>query len=287
MIPDLPESRTLADACREAAAAEQVQPWTVEKDFFLTRLLWLLNEKHGAHLLLKGGTCLSKVDLGYRRMSEDVDLIIPGVPTPYRSVNVPKTRKVATTLQGLRADYEFELVTNAGDQSEHGAHVIWELQYPSLFLPPASAVITVEAAIRPVLCETRNVHLKQLLASELVGDYTEARCWALAFDEVCAEKVRAALTREVPEIRDFYDLGLLASTAIDMASSTFVSLVDLKLAEVGAEPLAMQPRSFGLTESRRKAMEAGRRTLSSVLRADEPPFDLEGVLDHYDRLWGK
>jgi predicted nucleotidyltransferase component of viral defense system len=47
---------------------------------------------------LKGGTYLSKVDLGYHRMSEDVDLIIPGQPSPYEGQNARLLDKVATWL---------------------------------------------------------------------------------------------------------------------------------------------------------------------------------------------
>ena len=76
-LPRLPDPALLADLCREVAATESVQPVTVEKDLYLTRLIWALAQELGDGLLLKGGTLLSKVDLGFRRMSEDVDLVIP------------------------------------------------------------------------------------------------------------------------------------------------------------------------------------------------------------------
>lgn len=44
---------------------------------FLTRLIWALAQAFGNKLLLKGGTLLSKVDLGFHRMSEDVDMVMP------------------------------------------------------------------------------------------------------------------------------------------------------------------------------------------------------------------
>ena len=60
----LPDRRDFADACRGVAEREGVQPWAVEKDPYLTKLLWALAEARGARLLLKGGTFLSKCDLG-------------------------------------------------------------------------------------------------------------------------------------------------------------------------------------------------------------------------------
>jgi predicted nucleotidyltransferase component of viral defense system len=76
-LPPPPDPTLLADACRDAAARHRVQPAAAEKDFHATRLIWAIAQVVGDRALLKGGTCLSKVDLGYRRMSEDVDLVVP------------------------------------------------------------------------------------------------------------------------------------------------------------------------------------------------------------------
>jgi len=103
--------------------------------------------------------------------------------------------------------------------------------------------------------------------------------------EVRAEKVRAAFTREEPQIRDFFDLGLLARSGADMDSKEFRKLVDAKLAELSAVPLAEQPASFGLSPARRKALQADQKLLQSVVRIDEPAFDLQTVLDYYNHLW--
>ena len=98
-LPPLPDRTQLADLCREAAAAERVEPQLVEKDFYLTRLLWALGEEFGEELLLKGGTLLSKVDLGFFRMSEDADLVIPGEPSRFKSANVRRMNRVRDALR--------------------------------------------------------------------------------------------------------------------------------------------------------------------------------------------
>ena len=82
-------------------------------------------------------------------------------------------------------------------------------------------------------------------------------------------------------------MGLLAAANADMASKDFRDLVDRKLAEIGAKPLADQPKSFGLTPERLKTMREGLKLLESVVRFDEAPFVLQTVLDHYDKLWNK
>ena len=94
-LPPLPDRTLLADLCRETAARERLQPQVIEKDFYLTRLLWVLGEALGDQALLKGGTLFSKVDVGFKRMSEDADLVVPKDPSSER-------RKCAGAEQGPR-----------------------------------------------------------------------------------------------------------------------------------------------------------------------------------------
>lgn len=280
-LPALPDLELLADLCREVAATEGVQPFAVEKDFYLTRLIWALAQEFDDHLLLKGGTLLSKVDLGYRRMSEDVDLVMPGVPIRHGGMNAAMTNPVRDALRRLAPVVGLRLENHNGESSERGARVIWTLNYDSFFGPQS---IDVEAAIRPKLRSPRRAPLKQLLNDPLAGDYSEAYCWALDADEARAEKVRAAFTRR--EIRDYYDLDQLMLAGEDFTSERFRTLVDEKLSELQAPPLSEQLSSFGMTVSERKQLSIQtRKGLQAVVRADEAPFDLGAVLAKFDEIW--
>src|SRR5581483_1582731 len=238
-------------------------------------------------LLLKGGTCLYKVDLGYRRMSEDVDLTIPGVATEYQSTNVIHINRVAQSLLEIGPVVGAQLVNFDGERFDRAAHAIWEVKYESAFLPGEKALISVYAVIRPAHRDVRKVGLRQLIPPELISGYGSAYCWALDYSEVRAEKVRAAFTREDPAIRDFYDLWVLATAEVDMGSPDFIELVDAKLNEIRARPLKEQPRSFGLTEQQYGLLGRKLTELETVLRFDHPKFTLQPVIDHYDRLWEK
>lgn len=283
-LPPLPNRELLADLCLEVSATEGVQPFAVEKDFYLTRLIWALAQQFDDRLLLKGGTLLSKVDLGYRRMSEDVDLVIPwsGSRT-YRGTNAGKVNPVRDALKALAPLVGLRFERYDGYPSEKHAHVVWELPYESSFGPQA---IDVEVALRPVLRPPRRAPLSQLLNDPLAGDYGEAYCWALDADEARAEKARAAFTRA--EIRDYYDLDQLLRAGKDFDSEAFRNLVDQKLAELRSPPLRDQLASFGMTAARRKQLDAqGRKGLRAVVRAADESFDLDAVLAHFDALWGK
>ena len=282
-LPPLPDRSLLADLCREAAARERVEPQLIEKDFYLTRLLWALGQSFGDALLLKGGTLLGKVDLGFFRMSEDADLVLPGTASRRGLQNVGRMHRVRDAIGEVAAAVGVSARFPAGELHHQAAHGIWQLDYASEFGPQG---IMLEASIRPVLRPVRVVRLRQLLADPLAGDMTDARCFALEALEAHAEKVRAAFTREA--IRDFYDLDRLLHAGADLSSPEFMELVDAKLAELNAPPIARQGRSFALDANRRRKVEAGLALdLPAVLRADAPAFDLEAMLARFDQLWRK
>lgn len=279
-LPALPDRELLADLCREAAAIEGVQPFAVEKDFYLTRLIWVLAQEVGDQLLLKGGTLLSKVDLGYRRMSEDVDLVIPGAPTRHGGMNAAETNPVRDALRKLAPSVGLQLENHNGESSERGARVIWTLKYDSSFGPQS---IDVEVAIRPVLRPPRRAHLGQLLNDPLAGDYSEAYCWALDADEARAEKVRAAFTRR--EIRDYYDLDQLLTAGKDFTSEPFRGLVDEKLFGLNAPLLAERVSAFGMTTAEQQQLKVqAQKGLQAVVRAGDGPFNVEAMLAKFDEL---
>src|SRR5439155_23078029 len=131
-------------------------------------------------------------------------------------------------------------------------HGLWRRWYPAEF---GSQGLRLEVSIRPVLRPPRAVSLRQLLVDPLAGDVKAAECFAVDADEARAEKVRAAFTREA--VRDFYDLDRLRESGADLSSSGFIQLVDAKLADLGAAPMAKQARSFALTEMRRRHVDSG------------------------------
>jgi len=121
-LPPLPDRTLLARLCRETAERERVQPFMVEKDFFLTRLLWALGQAAGDLLLLKGGTLLSKVDLGFRRMSEDADSVVPHAPQERRRDNVVALNRVQRILKDIVPGVGVTLPFPDGEHHDKGAH---------------------------------------------------------------------------------------------------------------------------------------------------------------------
>ena len=280
-LPPLPAPELLADLCRETATAEGVEPQLVEKDFYLTRLIWALAQEIGDEVLLKGGTLLSKVDLGFFRMSEDADFVLPGEPSVFRKANVSRMDRVRAAVKVASPLVGATLEFPAGQLSNKAAHCEWKLFYASNF---GKQSVKLEASIRPLIQPARRVQLQQLVNDPLLGSYKDAHCFALSAEEARAEKVRAAFTRDA--IRDFYDLERFRIAGADLSSPGFVRMVNVKLAELKAPPLGKQPPRVAMSDKRRKTLEGSLTgELASVLRKDAPAFDLDRTLDSLDALW--
>lgn len=281
-LPRLPSAEVLADLCRETASRERVAPAAVEKDLYLTRLIWALADRFGDELLLKGGTLLSKVDLGFHRMSEDVDLVMPQVGAGNsKPSNAKDMNRIRDALKAIAPDVGILFPHPDGQRFDKHRHVIWTLPYPSTFGP---AAIVLEVSRRPVLRPPRRASLGQLLKDPLAGDYSGAFCWALDVMEARAEKVRAACTRTAG--RDFYDLGLLGAAGFDFESREFIALANEKLGELGHPSLDAHSGPFDLTPERRAAVEASlRKDLPAVVRLGEAPFNLDSLLAAFEAKW--
>ncbi len=290
-LPPLPSRRVITDTCEEVAARERLDPSAVEKDFYLTRVLWALGQALGAEALLKGGTLLSKVDLGYFRMSEDIDLVLPVPPDGSLrcgTVNIARLKRVYAALAEAAPTIGIALGHPDGvARYAHKGGRLWEARYDSDFTATDN-LIQVEATIRRVFCTPRQVRLGQLAGGPLAlsTERGDPFCFALDRDEARAEKVRAAFDRVA--IRDFYDVGRLHTRGEDFISPWFAELLDQKLAEASRAPLAQQPARFGKAPEELAELERQiDRNLVAVVRLDEPRFDLSTVLDTFDRLWRK
>lgn len=88
-----------------------------------------------------------------------------------------------------------------------------------------------ELALPPILGQIRSLYRDKILEEDIFGLHTIA---CIDIREALAEKIRAALTRQIPAIRDFFDIWYVREFgAFDFDDRVFHSLVEEKLAEVG------------------------------------------------------
>ena len=108
-----------------------------------------------------------------------------------------------------------------------------------------------------------------------VSRYPAITVNAMAKEEAYAEKVRAAVTRRVPAIRDYFDLFHASrQVGLDFSDSNFINMVRKKLEVPGNEPIDVS------LERKRDLEKQLNGQLKPVLRPDDfTRFKLDEVFE--------
>jgi predicted nucleotidyltransferase component of viral defense system len=245
----------------------------VEKDYFCTLLLDDLLGASDPPWVFKGGTCLSKVHSEFYRMSEDLDFAFSASPDTSRSERskmiVPMKQHLASLEKRLTCFNVLEGLRGFNNSTQY----VGCLRYRS-FATGQDESIKVEFSIRELVLEP----VERLPARTLLLDpFRHAAAVAppevavLSCRETYAEKLRAALTRREPAIRDFYDIDHgIRSGRLNSADRLLLKLVKQKLAVPGND-------ATDLSDEKRAVL---RRQVAAQLRpvlreADFAAFDLD------------
>ena len=248
----------------------------IEKDYYCSLLLHDLQGPFEQGLVFKGGTCLSKVHAEFFRLSEDLDFttsVLPdSTPSQRRQTALPFRNHLAGVADRL-AWFELAepLVGHDNSRQYNG-----KLAYQS--------VVTGEPEFIKVEVSLREEHLlppEILSARTLLRDpylvqsaFPPVNVRALSLREAYAEKVRAALTRPEPAIRDFFDIDHAVQKArFDYRDRAVLDLVAAKLLVRGTQ-------SADLSDVRIQILRDQVETqLRPVLRViDYEAFDLDRVI---------
>lgn len=259
------------EAVNQTAAATGFPARLIEKDYYCSVLLAALAPPESG-LVFKGGTCLAKVHAGFYRLSEDLDFAIP-MPVDAsrgersRRASIVKERiAVVADLQGVRL---VEPLRGANNSTQYLAG----FGYISA-QRDTEEVIRFEVGLRePLLAEPVEGRAETLLLDPVSGSrlVPPLRVHCLSRLETMAEKLRAALSRREPAIRDFYDLDYAAERlGLRLDAPDLLDLLRRKLAMPGnAAPTATAERLAAL----RPQLGA---QLQPVLRpSDYDAFDLD------------
>jgi len=245
----------------------------VEKDYYCSLLLQDLLATTTPQWVFKGGTCLSKVHSDFYRMSEDLDFAysIPlGAARTQRSKMIVSMKEhLATLTQRLPCFNFLEPLRGYNNSTQY----IGSLSYQSV-LTAKDEPIKVEFSIREPILEA----VEYLPASTLlINPFRQTEAIAaievpvLSCRETYCEKLRAALTRREPAIRDFYDIDHgVRSARLRADDPRVIDLVRSKLAVPGNDPIDVSDAKHQVLKRQVQAQ------LHPVLReADYAAFDLD------------
>ena len=273
------------DIFRESLSySESVTGFTaslIEKDYYCSLILHHVFDRE-TPLVFKGGTCLSKVYADFYRLSEDLDLVIPiSVDTP-RNQRRSKMDPMKKVFDELPAIVPGISVSRAFMGHNESRQYIGYLEYPSVVMDRQEK-IKIEIGIRePLLLfsvngEARTIIVNPFSGRPLLPVFT---VHAIDMKEAYAEKVRAALTRTEPAIRDLFDLFYAVhKMMLDLDAPDFIITVKKKLDVPGNTPVDIS------LEYKRELGRQLEGQLRPVLRpADFDSFNMDEALELIGRI---
>lgn len=262
------------EALRFTVAQTGFSARLIEKDYFCTVVLEHLS-RVAKELVFKGGTCLSKVHAGFYRLSEDLDFSVPMAFESKRAERSRAAKPLKSALAGI--DAAAVRVTQSLEGAASSTQYAAVVSYTSV-LEEREGTIKVEIGLRePLLADTVTGDARTLLLDPLSGDALLAalplRC--LSRSEAMAEKLRAALSRREPAIRDFYDIDhAVRRVSFEPEAAGVLALVRRKLSIPGNSPVDV---SNARLELLRQQLDA---ELRPVLRPEDyADFDLERAFE--------
>ena len=250
----------------------------IEKDYYCS--LVLMNLFRGeTPLVFKGGTCLSKLYTGFFRLSEDLDFMIPVKETTTRSQRRTEAKPIKRSFESLPKyvpgiDISEELIGH-----NENRQYIGYLSYPSAVVEKEES-LKIEIGLREaLLTPSESADARTLVQNPFIVDRSIVPAYrvnAMSLKEAYAEKVRAALTRREPAIRDLFDLSshVMDSIELNLLEAEFLSLVKVKLKVRGNDPVDVSP------ERKRIQVQQCESHLKPVLRKkDYLEFDLDDAFE--------
>lgn len=241
----------------------------LEKDFLLTLILIKFGEKY-PDLIFKGGTCLNKVYFPYFRLSEDLDFVL--------DVDIGKSAR-KTLLKQYENDFKDNLtllwLTLRDDRTKFDEYklAMFTFEYHSI-LDDSLQTIKIDISLKQRLrLPSVKWKIQALFIDEVLEEsiFWEHIITCIDLRESLAEKIRAALTRGTPAIRDFFDIWYVRQYSVfDFSDMVFRELVHTKLHEVDY--------MYTLDEHYELLKKQIITNLKPVL-SDQHDFDFPGIYD--------
>ena len=208
-----------------------ILPWfnvsKIEKDFYLTIILHYIAQ-HEKHLIFKWWTCLNKCHFWYYRLSEDLDFSI------ISEINRNKRKDELQALIKRLNVFLLSLWMKEDAVSKWDEHrlcrAVWKytsrlnwtqetIQFDVKYISWYETEIVARTIESPFTHPLTDQNI-----------FSEETIVCISLEEAMAEKMRAALTRSEPAIRDMYDIYHARTKWFDFHGIT--ELINLKVREV-------------------------------------------------------
>ena len=254
----------------------------VEKDYYCSLLLQDLLSARVPDLAFKGGTSLAKVHGDFYRLSEDLNF---GISTPADAPRRDRSKRV-DVLKGYFAKLPSRVpcfrVVDLLQGYNKSAQYSGRVSYPSSITGQDESVKVKISVREPIVEPVERLPARTLLVDPFRQTPVVETIVipVLSCREAYAEKLRAALTRRDPAVRDFYDADYAFRTKrIRRTDPKLIDLVRQKLAIPGNERIDVSDDKL---ENLRRQVDV---QLRPVLRErDFGEFDLDRAFETVKRF---
>ena len=200
----------------------------IEKDYYCSLVLQEFFQSSNCHLIFKGGTLLSKVHAGFYRLSEDLDFSISIKPDASRKERRILADSSKQFIKNIIHKLSFGSLKDFEGRDENRLYTS-EIVYYSLITANEER-IKLELGLHEIVLEPKNLIAKTLLIDPISqkSAFPDFSLKCLGLKEAYSEKIRAALSRRKPAIRDVFDIDYaIKKQLIDIKD--IVSMVKYKL----------------------------------------------------------
>ena len=276
------DSERFLEAVNYTAATTGFAERLIEKDYFCSLVLYDCASLFQSGYIFKGGTSLSKVHTDFYRMSEDLDFCFSTQPDATRRARRNNSLSFREHFNSINSRLDEINVPEEIKGHNESRQYSGQLCYHSLVTNEIEP-IKVELSLREMLVASPlEQNAGTLLLNPVSAEYGTALypVCVMQLNETFAEKVRAALTRRSPEIRDYFDLQYAYENGIiQPADMDFLSLVKRKLSLPGNGEIISADTIEVILQ---RQLETRLRPVLS--ESDFIGFDLEKVLATVDQI---
>ena len=215
------------EAVRETAKNSGFSESLIEKDYYCSLILKEIFQSKDCFLVFKGGTLLNKCHVGFYRLSEDLDFSISKIAkhsSKKRSDLARVSKKVIS-----EAINNLSLVFSKPFKGHDNNRLYSaEIAYNSLVAEDRKT-IKVEIGIYDKIWERESLMAKTLLVNPLTQKsiLPDFLVEGLSLKEAYSEKIRAALSRRKPAIRDIFDIHYALKNRFIEEPHGFIKIHDI------------------------------------------------------------
>ena len=256
------------EAVRETARRTGFSGGLIEKDYYCSLILKEIFQSEDCNLVFKGGTLLNKVHAGFYRLSEDLDFSIDAKPNLARKKRRALAHIAKKCVEDSAKRLSLNIIKPFKGQNESRSYNA-AVEYYSVVFEDKLAV-KIEFAVQENILEEENLMAQTLLKDPLTQKpvLPDFSVKGLSLKETYSEKIRAALSRVTPAIRDIFDIHYAVKN----------HLIDIKdMIPMIKHKLDILDRTIDLSDNRRsELLTQFQENLLPVLRKkDFEEFDFE------------